>query len=170
MWSPRTIKCKVCLKAISDVEISAHMRDAHGIATRLANGQTGESRWPFRPTTRVATPTDGKPIHPTQPKQKSTQSHAHGATGRRAKQAVELLGEDVLLALRKGEHWFANESELCDACRRRVVYLDLSGNRQKAFDVGHKKLILGLHVCSEGRGSSVRAYSGGAIDSNRRRH
>jgi len=41
--------------------------------------------------------------------------------------------------------------------------------RQKAFDVGRDKRILGTHSCEE-RSESVFAYQAGIVDSNRRRH
>lgn len=81
------------------------------------------------------------------------------------------LGVQVLVGIAKRQRWVVSHSESCDRCRRRVAFLDVGAGKQKAFDVGPSRVLLGTHLCSDSALSeSVFTYSGGAIDSNRSRH
>lgn len=86
-----------------------------------------------------------------------------------SKQAEPPIGEKVLEGLKANLRWTANYWESCKTCKRRIIFLELDGGRQKAFDVGRDRRILGTHSCEE-RSESVFAYQAGIVDSNRRRH
>lgn len=80
-------------------------------------------------------------------------------------------GERILAALKNGERPKAMNVMRCDVCQSRVVFLDMGKHRSKSFDVDSMGNILGTHACeAEVRGESVRTLSGGAVDSNRRKH
>ena len=58
----------------------------------------------------------------------------------------------------------------CD-CGRKVVFLATDNKSLKAFDLNAFNQIISVHICMrEMQSSSIRAFSGGAIDSNRRKH
>lgn len=81
------------------------------------------------------------------------------------------LGKMVLEGIANGVRWEAASVERCNSCRSHVVFLDVGAGVNKAFDIDESKKILGTHACDVvSRSESVRAVSGGAIDSNRRRH
>lgn len=82
------------------------------------------------------------------------------------------LGIQILAKITAGNRPKATTTlQKCDACRGRVVFLDMGRNKTKAFDVDSNGFLLGTHAC-EGtpKSESVRTISGGIIDSNRRRH
>lgn len=59
-----------------------------------------------------------------------------------------------------------NKAVRCSECHCRVVHVG-----SKTFDVDPNGYILWTHACDgEARGQSIRAYSGGAVESNRRKH
>lgn len=83
------------------------------------------------------------------------------------------IGVKVIKALKRGQNYIATASYIkrCQNCHTRVIFLDVGQNSMKAFDVSAKNIILGTHACdSDGRSESLYTYSGGIVDSNRRRH
>jgi len=83
----------------------------------------------------------------------------------------DAIGMKVIHGIQKGERWITKLRESCDSFRRRVVYLSVGEGITRAFDVDGKGVILGTHVCHEqSRSESIYAYSGGIVDSNRRKH
>ena len=85
--------------------------------------------------------------------------------------AEDSIAMKVLNGIQSGEKWIANLSEQCESCRKPVIYLSTGECTRKAFDIGRDRIILGTHTCEdEARSESVYAFSGGIIDSNRRRH
>lgn len=174
MATAKRIQCKVCLQEISVEKMPEHMAAAHAIKTKWALPATTSMPLPasFAGTTSrsASTARYGSPDRLTS---KSTKAkldvHQPGTEKKKAKEVP--LGSQVLAGLKEGVRWTATESESCGTCRRRIVFLDVSGDKQKAFDVDKARFILGLHLCAETTGGgSIFAYSGGAIDSNRRRH
>lgn len=81
------------------------------------------------------------------------------------------VGVKVASGLGKGLRYKASLTQACDVCRRRVAFLNMGENRNKAFDVDKDNYVLGTHACDAfPTNQSVRAYRGGVVDSNRRRH
>lgn len=70
------------------------------------------------------------------------------------------------------QRWTATGTERCDVCQRRIVWLAIGAGTNKAFEVAADRTIVGTHDCSGPTSSSisVRTVSGGAVESNRRRH
>lgn len=83
------------------------------------------------------------------------------------------LGVKVLKALERGQRYLAAPWAIarCEECKQQVIVLEVGDGIIKSFDVGLDRVIACTHACeAEARSTSIRAYSGGAIDSNRRRH
>jgi len=73
---------------------------------------------------------------------------------------AELLSRGLLMA---------NSIERCD-CGKQVVYAEMGNGKFKAFEVDGRKRIFISHICEGLKSESVYTLSGGAIDSNRRKH
>lgn len=81
------------------------------------------------------------------------------------------IGVKVIKALERGQRYIANFTQRCEKCNRRIIFLNIGNNCEKAFDVDDKNNIVGTHACdTDTRSQSLYAYRGGMIDSNRRRH
>ena len=81
------------------------------------------------------------------------------------------IGLKVIDGLGKGIRWRASGTESCPSCGRRIIQLEVEGRKYKAFDVDRDRYIQGAHACDASvRSESVRAVSGGIVDSNRRKH
>ncbi len=103
---------------------------------------------------------------PSAPKQRTLKKQIKPPRGR-----SKTFGGKVLRGLQKGERWIADYSESCTSCRRRIIFLEIEGGKQKAFDVDKTMCIVGVHTCGEPSGAGSQfAFSGGIVDSNRRRH
>jgi hypothetical protein len=63
----------------------------------------------------------------------------------------------------------ANSVERC-VCRKVVVFVEIEPGKLKAFDIDHRRRLTNLHLCDGPKSESIYAFSGGAIDSNRRKH
>ena len=92
------------------------------------------------------------------------------AQSSKSKKYIEPFGLTVIKGLSKSEKFKANSKQSCSDCGRPVAYLDVGDRKSKAFDVDNFNYILGTHACGNFRGESLYTFSGGAIDSNRRRH
>ena len=93
------------------------------------------------------------------------------SSNRKSPAAEDSIAMKVMNGIQNGEKWIANLSEQCESCRKPVIYLSTGEGTRKAFDVGRDRIILGTHSCEdEAPSESIYAYSGGIIDSNRRRH
>ena len=169
----RPLKCPVCSFEVLDEYLRDHIYIEHDIETSY--------RW---------NPSDGLPdqvvsaakeamIQKRDAKSVEAGSKPSGKTNstnsvkrRKSEPQKEIpLGFQVLEGLQKGEPWIASESESCDNCRKRIVFLEVERQKHKAFDVGKRREIVGVHICNRsGEAGSIYAFSGGAIDSNRRRH
>ena len=81
------------------------------------------------------------------------------------------IGVRVIEGLKTGWRYRASQFSRCDECKTRIVFLSLDKNTAKAFEVNQDRWILGIHACDGGKKSeSIYAFSGGIIDSNRRKH
>lgn len=81
------------------------------------------------------------------------------------------IGVMVLEGLRTGQRYRASHSSRCEECKTKVSFLSVGPNKIKAFEVDRDRLILGGHACDGTKKSeSIYAFSGGIIDSNRRKH
>lgn len=111
--------------------------------------------------------------HPTQPK-KSVRSAPRAKSEIPTQQspaAAPSEADRALAALARQAPFKALTIEICPDCRRRITFLIDSRERAKAFDVDRVKNVISPHECnSQTASTSVYAYSGGIIDSNRRKH
>jgi len=69
----------------------------------------------------------------------------------------------------KASRLVAKRVERCD-CRKVVVFVEVELGKLKAFDVDHRHRLTNPHLCVGPKSESIYAFSGGAIDSNRRKH
>ena len=61
--------------------------------------------------------------------------------------------------------------ERCEQCHARVVFKEIQEGLRKAYEVDYQGNILWTHACDgDSKSESLRTMSGGAVDSNRRRH
>lgn len=83
------------------------------------------------------------------------------------------IGVKVIKALKLGQNFIAKAAciERCENCQKRIIFLNTGENKTKAFDVSRMNTILCTHACDpDAKSESLYTYSGGIIDSNRRRH
>ena len=73
---------------------------------------------------------------------------------------LQLLNERCLVA---------TKVERCE-CRKFVGFVETKLGTLKSFDVDSKLKLIGPHICDGEKSKSIYAFSGGGIDSNRRRH
>lgn len=106
----------------------------------------------------------------------------HGDTEH--KKTIELSefeGLNIIQAIKRNEQWYlknASSVSSCEDCRKKITLLQVGENKYKKFDCqkvlsdfGHCWIIRDTHDCDDQNlSTSVYAYSGGIIDSNRRRH
>lgn len=146
--------CPHCDVSMRASRLSRHIRNVHNsFVSRLL---VERLRPALSPMSSALVSQDVKPL-------KGTRLNSQ------SKQAEPPIGQQVLEGLRAKIRWTANCWEPCITCKRRVVFLELGGGRQKAFDVDRDRRILGTHSCEE-RSESVFACQAGIVDSNRRRH
>jgi hypothetical protein len=99
----------------------------------------------------------------------------HGKPQKSQNSTSEYEGININLALRRNEKWYVQDlSKIinCEECRKPLVLLQTDANRFKKFDcLRTTGLITDTHECqAPEKSTSVYAYSGGIVDSNRRKH
>jgi hypothetical protein len=98
---------------------------------------------------------------------------ASGASNRRGRSKSAAIGLRVIADLSRGNAWEAEPEYTfrCSSCSALVIALNVENKKEKLFDVDSGYRIVSTHVCQEKtKGSSIFAFSGGVVDSNRRRH
>ena len=79
------------------------------------------------------------------------------------------LDQKLFSSLVNEKRLVATRVERCE-CRQVVSFVEIKPGTLKSFDVDAESRLIGPHVCDGKRSESIYAFSGGAIDSNRRKH
>lgn len=146
----RRVKCSKCGESLFDDQLDYHMRNNHqppvpaNEARKRINAILDKHGRVNRGNTPIQKPEDPNSKDP--------------------------VGLRVIAGLAKGQTWSTSHRDKCSHCGLLVVLLEVESSRLKAFDINSKGTIRGSHTCRDPKSDSIYAYSGGAIDSNRRRH
>lgn len=110
-------------------------------------------------------------VHEKFSKSKNKNSINNTSHAQKSTEDLKPIGVKVIEGLKSGLRYRASHFSRCDECKKRIVFLSVEKNAAKAFEVDQDRLILGIHACDGSKKSeSIYAFSGGIIDSNRRKH
>ena len=79
------------------------------------------------------------------------------------------LDQKLFSSLVNEKRLVATRVERCE-CKQVVSFVEIKPGTLKSFDVDAEFRLIGPHVCDGKKSESIYAFSGGAIDSNRRKH
>lgn len=139
-YSGETVPCRLCLQQIKRAKLESHLLRAHPLEFKQHLAHNLTKK-------NVVPP---KVILAVKPKLPDFDPALFS----------KLLGQRRLIA---------NGVERCE-CRRVITYVQVKQDTLKAYDVDSESRLTGAHSCDGAKSESIYAFSGGAIDSNRRRH
>jgi len=175
--NPSLVQCPECNVPVKQKRLDKHRLLQHQIPlTKSATKDTTTPSFVRCPHCKNLCPTDSLAEHLRSHEQRPPPTVSSPPTKQRDQETAqddEPIGITVLKALARGQRYIAHARSICrcQACSRQIVFLDVDGSAQKAFDVSASRVIEGTHACESGdRRSSIKTIGGGAVDSNRRRH